>query len=70
MSEVTLEGWNVTRRVRGLEDSACERGEEEEEAAVAAALEEEEEGSSSSAKLEVRPINHGIIIESVISKAC
>lgn len=67
----TLEGWNVTRfeeAVGRLDEAVvvAEEEEEEEEDVVEQQEEEVEEMEEDG----VRPINHGIIIESVISKAC
>lgn len=71
-----LEGWNVTRfeEAVGRLDEAVVVAEEEEEEKVEEeeedVVEQQEEEVEEMEEDGVRPINHGIIIESVISKAC
>lgn len=67
-----LEGWNVTRfeEAVGRLDEAVVVAEEEVEEEEEDVVEQQEEEVEEMEEDGVRPINHGIIIESVISKAC
>lgn len=68
-----LEGWNVTRfeeAVGRLDEAVVVAEEEVEEEEEEDVVEQQEEEVEEMEEDGVRPINHGIIIESVISKAC